>query len=268
MKKNASLESLTSILGKLKRLLPEFFARHGTALESVFLKYTRALEDNPFDNADLHILMAWKSELPAAEDLIEEIIESIEEAYHRRVEILKSTPLYGIKQLLAWDEELTSFNPASNIDSIKLKIAKAAHDLYWDFHSPFATQINFNGFIAMFRERKDAEIAGDVLLLESLQGFISSWARGVEWQRMLQTSYGAELLSHKAEYLRKQRAKNRQERTILIVGGGPGGLMRALAALVKGVNVEVIEKRKDFMTRNYIVKIQKLILLDYFVNAL
>lgn len=278
---------LLKALKQLKQRSPALFDSHGGALEFSLAKHGRALIANHISLIDLETVTLWRQEVGSYShknsslefllQLFDKIMLEISSAFLKRVAILKKMPL---EQLVALDHQLTRPQKNTDVNALKLQIACACHDLYWDFYSPIELVIDFSNFIELFRHARSGKWEGvtiadrdmlipKVALLEGWQEWVISWGRGAAYQRLQHAdalgnpSQSAALFAHKMGYLKKVQQAADHPAKVLIVGAGPGGLMRGIVTLLKGGEVVILEKRARYASRKNVVKIHYLPLLDY-----
>lgn len=193
----------------------------------------------------------------------------------------------GLESLLKMDEATmqTLRSLAANPDSpLEAETIRQCHDIYWSFHDPFESQIGMEGFCQSFLEALQGKespfltlvqemgntsknaLKEKVELLNKALKEIQSRGAGQKY-----TEFGKqqpqEAQAIKQQFLRNKRLENLGRipypLKINIIGGGPGGLMRALVASVKGHECRLIEMREHY-SRDNMVKIKDTPLLNYF----
>ncbi len=260
---------------------------HKPLLEIIFDKTTRSDVENSFNARDVAAIdkilasvqtrMENKGDpklanLGQLEKILKETKTSIKNAFHLRLDHLDNIDLDDFAQHV----ETCAQPGVTALD--KQILLKDSHDLYWQFHSPFDTQINFSDFIEMYEQfgvtaEDELELEINMRLIESkiehlrnLKETIESWGHGEDYWKF-QQSHPEDVEKIKMEFLKKEREKNaanlQNPQKVVILGAGPGGLIRSLVAGMKGFSVNLIEKRADF-TRDNMVKIPNLPVLDYF----
>lgn len=227
--------------------------------------------DRRYSLADINLLIELEPLLrnePSATQLIglvAEVRSSIREAFNKRINILQNCEIPAATM------------PRTNPD--KHKYLCDCHDLYWEFHCPLEDQIAFTQFIQIYsilesnpRVRDfigtplfDENLKAKIALLDNRKGIIQRNVNLLDMTLTLQDL--SALMNHKVSYLQQKvvesRKKLRRIPEVVIVGGGPGGLMRALAGGVKGTHVQVFERRAE-ATRANIIKLGQVSSLHYF----
>lgn len=243
---------------------------------SCFNKFVRTEENNSFNAKDLH-------QLTQLEAMIEKKIDSGK---------INDSKLDQLKEL----QKIVKSNRQELINSITIKLDKInkfdfqfleksnptdlcpkCHDLYWSFNSPFETSIDFKDFLQLCHVIKSdknhplhSQVSKNSEQIEKLSEHgkkITHYGNGDGYREFYMKN--PELAkAHKKEFIRSIRTTNLEklkgkEPNVLIIGAGPGGLMRGLVGALKGVNTTIVEKR-DTNTRSNMVKISNLKMLDFF----
>lgn len=213
------------------------------------------------------------------EALIEEIYTDIAKAFLKRYEILSSIPLralYGHKGAMA---QLC-----------------AEHDLYWNFHDPLEFVISYDDFLEMAQYPPDrlSKYVNHINVSKkkyteeeikvNIENLINKSHEGISYLENHPINFidkdfnliDADTLNsqekeifyeHKLNYLRKKMNLNRSKAPlqVVVLGGGPGGLMHALVARLKGARVSLYEKRSQYTRINPVfIDQQTFPLLSYF----
>lgn len=144
----------------------------------------------------------------------------------------------------------------------------ALHDFYWDFNNPLEAHFNFHEFLKIIEAKIQVGIdhSNQERPLSRLIDIQSQFANngippcdGIPQGMSLEAA-----LACKMQYLKKRKPQIADNACkVVILGAGPGGLMRALTAGMRGVKVDVFEKREAF-TREQLVYLHASPLLDYF----
>lgn len=251
------------------------------SLDKLFGRHLGSEERN-YSMHDIGTLMEWEGdiktkiaaggdgveELKKALQLIDEIKTSIKTAFKERIALINATDL----NKLATPRQI----PGGDLDCVT-----GCHDFYWDFHNPLTAQISISNFAEMYQYWEFAE---------PLQEFFKDIPRNIPAEKLSSLSQAAidaiakratnyegldaqnlpKAHAHKLQYLKaKMEASSKQWKQtpdgppkVLILGGGPGGLMRLLAAGIEGVDVKLFEKRSNYERPMVVMLQQKL--LSYF----
>ncbi len=256
-------------------------------LDTVLYKCTGAEVNNGFTFRDMELLLDAERSLetlpvnlsPATlnsinqlKTVIAEAKTTIEDAFMKRLECLEAIDFSDLEPLGRANFDENSF--ADKKDAVF-----AAHDLYWNFHNPCEPSIGLQDFTLMWQQMENnripfphgvdvARFNERINALQTVQANIVAYGNGSKYQE-LQIEHPTDFHDHKIEYLQAVRTEailaqaGQPAPKVLIMGAGPGGLLRALAGGLKGADVEVLEKRGGF-TRKNMVKLKHQPILNYF----
>jgi hypothetical protein len=196
----------------------------------------------------------------------------------------------AINTLLRMDKEtldmLKAFQNKEKPDSTQTQLTWFTQStaLYWDLHNPFeikiGAEIATKTILKALDERKSSsstllsgldqekiqELEKRAKLLSSAVDAVTNYAQGSISKEIIGKNPKI-AVEAKAAYLKEKRkaiiAGQKPSVQVNIIGGGPGGLTRALVAGIKGENATVIEKRSDYARQN-VVKIHETPITQFF----
>lgn len=273
------LQDLDEVIGSLEKFEKALdpYGSRATRFKDLLARYL-GVEERSFKGEDIETLKQIEGLLKEASSgkvrlepetvktlkgLIEGIRADIKEAFLKRCGVLGSAALD------------TLGDAGESIEKLFVK-----HDLYWDFHNPLEAIISYKDFIEMANNHAfyfglGADIKEAVAEIEPglewLKTILSTAATdggslmGVS--RTLNDEEKRDLYQHKLRYLRKIADSKKIENSpqVVILGGGPGGLMHALVAGLKGANVSLYEKREAYTRQNPVALLGKTLdLLNFF----
>jgi len=204
-------------------------------------------------------------DLQKVKQLIDEIKTEIKTAFHKGLELLNKQDF----------SKLTDMSTGKELDCVC-----ACHDFFWDFENPLEPHIEMADFLMIcdsmspkleeFLNIHKSDLNNNKLeLLLDSSSQIASRAKRFEGLPPQEIDAA---MKHKSQYLHDKMQKNRNQWSetnlkeapnVVVLGGGPGGLMRLMAAGCQGANVKLFERRETY-DRPMVLNIDDQPILHYF----
>ncbi|MFT4554570.1 MAG: hypothetical protein ACI9S8_003224 [Chlamydiales bacterium] len=259
--------------GEENGIKPDTLSKSHLFLKTVKQELTRLEKEAPSIGKKEKI-----QSLQALEQLSHDVCNDIEESFRSRLNFLKDLNPDKILDLAI---DLESLDEEASLECIK-----NCHEIFWEFESPIDTALPIDSFCYMCSKetlyasgapleemREDIELVGEkIKSLKVSQATIKSLAKDYLSLETLNTpSIRSKMIEHKTKYIQRKRKQtlkkykkhNVEIPTTVILGAGPGGLIRGLIAVSKGADTKIIQNSKSY-TRANIVSISPSNLLHYF----
>jgi len=222
-------------------------------------------------------------ELKQLASLVQDMKQEVDTAFERGMEHLSILKMNGRAMQMLQDIE-DGKEPQS--DDEKIEWFAQCTELFSTFSDPFEPHIGIDGFrdgvldaldgkespfseqIESMGTKEKGELREKVELLKKASSQIKDITTGKQYNEMRNDpKLRREMIKAKNNFLKNKRAQNKQRNnksvSAIIIGGGPGGMIRSLVAGVKGHNSKVIEMR-DSYTRDNMVKLSETPSMKYF----
>ncbi len=217
------------------------------------------------------------ADLEAALELTNDIIADMRGAFLTHLQRLEDIDDSDLLALDALDIDQFAELPSNQ----QLALVQGAHDIHWAFANPLEAAFGSYDFTSLAQMIEAGEVRGflpahfemdasksqSLALLNKNSSKIRILGVGQCYASVRQREPEA-VMAHKIAFLRAEKERNQRRFAdgdrprVQVLGMGPGGLQRVLAAGIKGAEVTGWEKRKDY-TRVNMVKIDQMPLLDY-----
>lgn len=252
-------------------------------LPSIIERYLRVYHDNQVSLLDIERLNVLENmlrglQLPGFQgfhQFIEQMCQDYNQSLRKDLQVIQEFKEQHF-------EEFKVLFKMPDLDAEShFKWFRLCSDLFWTVNNPFELHVGLKTLCAILLANLDQKNPqfqrgairikhNDISLLKTIKVLIEA-ADSIQKAAMGETligqdaSFRAAVIKYKNQFLSRVRQRNCNDRhlpRLNIAGGGPAGLLRAIVMGLKGGDVCLIEKRKDY-ERSNIVKLDSTPILEY-----